>query len=78
MSDTQKLVQIDLVYKKWSRATRNGNNAAWNCSCGKGTTPLLGGGLPNSRGKPVQCPECGSKYEVIFGDDNKPTRVEQL
>ena len=82
MLDTQRLERIELVYKPGHapNATRNGNNAAWMCWCGS-REPLLGGGH-GGRGKPVNCPNCGSKYRVDFGTDgdgkSKPIKVVEI
>ena len=82
MPDTQKIEPLELVYKPEHapRATRNGNNAAWMCWCGN-REPLLGGGH-GGKDKPVDCPSCGSRYEVRFGESGelkkKPTRVVEI
>ena len=82
MSDTQTPEQIDLVYKSKHApvATRNGNNAAWMCWCGS-RQPLLGGGH-GGKHNPVDCPSCGSRYKVCFGNGgdgkNRPIKVVQI
>ncbi len=83
MPGFQKLESIRLVCQtgEWRQAIRNGNNAAWLCSCCN-EEPLLGAGLRGAREKPVRCRRCGAHYQVEFGtegaDKNKPVRVVEL
>ena len=82
MPDIQTIEPIELVYKNEHvpQATRNGNNVAWMCWC-ESRGPLFGGGH-GGKDKPVDCPNCGCRYEVQFGESgelkNKPVKVFEI
>ena len=62
-------------------AVRTGNNAAWQCHCGR-ASPLIGfSDTPDSQhaSSDVLCPSCGASYRVVApGIKQVPTEVRQI
>ena len=51
-----------------------GNNAAWNCSCGR-AAPLLGSLM--IRSGEVACPDCDARY-VVVADGTRASAVREI
>jgi hypothetical protein len=78
----QRVVPLVLQDGSQRKAVATGNNAAWNCPCGR-DLPLLGrSGLASgvTNGYRVDCPSCDGRYFVVpdGGDQKRTLRVEQV
>ena len=79
---TQHEIALHLLDGSTRPAVRTGNNAAWDCPCGR-EAPLIGALQIGGRGS-VTCPNCNKHYQVIgSGVDDRgehagvPVRVEE-
>jgi hypothetical protein len=73
MSQEQRLVPLVLRAGPQRQAVATGNNAAWQCSCGR-SLPLLGrsGSLSGvSEARRVDCPNCRRQYFVVPEDKDR-------